>query len=215
MYVLATRSAGKLRELRMLFARYEMDVTDLVTLGVPETPDEDGIESYDTFEENALAKAAHFHAVTGLAAFADDSGLVVPVLGGAPGVRSRRWGARPGVEGSALDSANNARLLAELRRARAELPAAAEYVCAAAFVSEGRSVVRVGRTAGVIVAEGRGRGGFGYDPYFESAELGVTFGEAPPGAKLSVSHRRRAFEELLDALGVGVRVGGGGRSSLT
>jgi len=199
-YLLATRNPGKLRELRALFARSALDVTDLATVGVPDTPDEERIESYGTFEENALAKAQHFHSVTGLATFADDSGLSVPALGGAPGVRSRRWAERPDLEGAQLDAANNAKLLTELRRAGVPVPTAAEFVCAAAFVDDSRALVRVGRAAGHVVVPPRGMGGFGYDPYFESAELGATYGEAAPGAKLSVSHRARAFAALIAAL---------------
>lgn len=200
MYLLATRNAGKLRELRTLFARHGLDVTDLATIGVPETPDEEAIESYETFEENALAKAQHFHSVTGLPTFADDSGLVVHALGGAPGVRSRRWSGRGDLSGAALDAANNATLLHELRRQRVPVPAAAEFVCAAAFVDDRRTLVRVGRTAGRVVIPPRGDGGFGYDSYFESEELGRTFGEAPAGVKVGMSHRARGFGALLDAL---------------
>lgn len=202
MYLIATRSRGKLRELRALFSRYRLDITDLLALGVAETADEEHLESYDTFEENALAKAQYFHQATGLPTFADDSGLVVDALGGRPGVRSRRWSGRSDLTGPALDEANNALLAAELRRSGAAHPWSAAYVCAAAFVDDRRTLVRTGRTVGRIVLPPRGGGGFGYDPYFESADLGATFGEAPAGAKLSVSHRGRAFGELLAKLAV-------------
>lgn len=199
-YLLASRSAGKLQELRALLAQAGIAVTDLDALGVPELSGEDEVESYATFEENALAKARHFHALTGFPTFADDSGLVVAGLGGRPGVRSKRWSGRPDLSGEALDAANSAMLLSELVRAGVSVPAAAEYVCAAAFVGDEWETVRMGRTAGCIICPPRGEGGFGYDPYFESAELGVTFAEARADSKLRVSHRGRAFRALLSSV---------------
>ncbi|HEY8310170.1 MAG TPA: non-canonical purine NTP pyrophosphatase, partial [Gemmatimonadaceae bacterium] len=115
-YLVATRNPGKLRELRDIFAQYHIPITDLTEVGVPETPDEDSIESWDTFEENALAKAQYFHRRTGLPTFADDSGLAVHALGGAPGVRSKRLSGRTDLTGRSLDAANNATLLSQLRR---------------------------------------------------------------------------------------------------
>lgn len=199
-YLLASRSAGKLAELRALLAQAGIEVTDLDVLGVPELSWEDNVESYDTFEENALAKARHFHALTGFPTFADDSGLVVAGLGGRPGVRSKRWSGRPDLSGEALDAANSGMLLSELARAGVRIPAAAAYVCAAAFVGAGHEWVSLGRTCGRIVLPPRGEGGFGYDPYFESADLGLTFAEAGADAKLRVSHRGRAFRALLSSV---------------
>lgn len=166
---------------------------------VPATADEDSIESWDTFEENALAKAQYFHHRTGLPTFADDSGLSVAALAGRPGVRSKRWSGRSDLSGLALDTANNVALIAELRR-RFAFPAAAEFVCAAAFADDSRTLVRTGRTEGEIVAEPRGAGGFGYDAHFVSADLRQTFAEAGLADKLKVSHRARAFTSLLSAL---------------
>ena len=133
---------------------------------------------------------------------ADDSGLEVIALGGRPGVRSKRWSGRSDLEGQVLDDANNAKLLEELadvddRRAR--------YVCAAAFVDRWGELVSRGTTDGQVLRAPRGCGGFGYDPYFFSAELGMTFGEASPEAKERVSHRGRAFRALLAALAQGGR----------
>ena len=113
--LLATRSEGKLRELRPLFAAAGMQVRDLREAQVGETADEDAVEAFDTFAENALAKARYFHALTGLPTVADDSGLEVEVLQGQPGVRSKRWSWRPDLTGQALDDANNAKLLEALR----------------------------------------------------------------------------------------------------
>lgn len=105
--VLATRSGGKLRELRPLFRAHGIEVVDLLEMGVPETVEEDALEVFETFEENALAKAGYFFRRTGLPAFADDSGLEMAVLHGGPGVRSKRWSGRTDLGGQALDDANN------------------------------------------------------------------------------------------------------------
>jgi XTP/dITP diphosphohydrolase len=199
-YLVATRNPGKLRELRNIFAAHDLRVTDLNEAGVVETEDEESIESWETFEENALAKAQYFQTRTGLPTFADDSGLAVAALGGRPGVRSKRLSGRTDLSGRSLDAANNATLLAELRRQHTAMPAAAEFVCAAAFADARVSVVRVGSTPGTIVQQPRGFSGFGYDPHFVSDELQQTFGEASDGDKERVGHRGRAFRSLLDAL---------------
>ena len=199
-YLIATRNDGKLRELREIFAVHGMQITDLTEAGVPEASDEDSIESWETFEENALAKAQYFHRRTGLPTFADDSGLTVDALDGRPGVRSKRLSGRTDLSGRSLDAANNATLLGQLRRMNA-LPAPASFVCAAAFADADRAVVRTGTTEGVIVPQPRGFSGFGYDPHFVSQELQQTFGEAAEEAKFRVGHRGRAFRSLLGALG--------------
>ena len=194
--LIATRSAGKLRELRELFARAGLSVIDLEEAGVPERDEEENLETADTFEGNALAKAHYFARVTGRAVVADDSGLEVAALGGRPGVRSKRWSGRTDLSGESLDGANNARLLEELRgRTSRE----ARYVCVAAFVDGDVALTSRGTTSGVILEEPRG-GGFGYDPYFLSDELGETFGEATVEEKERVSHRGRAFRALVSAL---------------
>jgi len=209
--LLATRSAGKLRELRPLFDSLGVAVMDLDELGLPHDADEDAIEHFDTFEANALAKARYFYEVSGgIATVADDSGLEVFGLGGAPGVHSKRWhgaaaqrqgGAVPGestADRQDVDAANNEMLVhavADLTDRRAR------YVCAAAYSGVGGSeLVQRGEVTGVIVTDPRGRGGFGYDPYFLSDELGRTFGEATPEDKARVSHRARAFRALLQAI---------------
>lgn len=198
--LLATRSQGKLRELRPLFERAGFTVVDLDTWGLPEEPEEAGLERFETFEENALAKARHFYEVSGgIAAVADDSGLEVAALGGRPGVRSKRFSGRSDLSGRALDDANNAALLAELDGTR-EGDRGARFVCAAAFVGLDGDIVRRGETEGRILETPRGRGGFGYDPYFLSDELGRTFGEASTEAKEGVSHRGRAMRALIEAL---------------
>jgi XTP/dITP diphosphohydrolase len=195
--VLATRSAGKLRELRPLFAGRGIDVIDLAEAGIRETAEEDTLEAFGTFEENALAKARFFNHRTGKPTIADDSGIAVVALAGHPGVLSKRWSGRTDLHGQALDDENNRLLLARLADA---VDRRASYVCAAAYVDERGELVARGEVHGRIVAEPRGDGGFGYDPYFLSDELGRTFGEASREEKEGVSHRGRAFRALLDEL---------------
>jgi XTP/dITP diphosphohydrolase len=191
--LLATRSEGKLRELRPLLEPLGVQLIDLAEAGIPDAGDE-RLEMGDTFEANALSKARHyFEASGGIPTVADDSGIEVAALDGAPGVASKRWSGRADLSGQALDDANNAALVAALagredRRAR--------YVCVATFVDAAGELVERGETTGVILDEPRGNGGFGYDPYFLSDDLGVTFGEAPPAEKHRVSHRGRAFRAL-------------------
>ncbi len=202
--LLATRSAGKLRELRPLFDALRVPVMDLDELGLPYEADEDAIEQFATFEENALAKARYFYEVSGgIATVADDSGLEIAALGGAPGVRSKRWASDRGAgvqttdDAGAIDAANNAQLV----RAMADKSdRSARYVCAAAYAGLGREIVERGEVVGEIVTPPRGTQGFGYDPYFLAGELGRTFGEAAVHEKAAVSHRARAFGALLAAI---------------
>ena len=196
--LLATRSAGKLRELEPLFAAAGYDVRSLADAGIVESEDEEAVEQFETFEENALAKARFFFRQWNGPVIADDSGLAVQALDQAPGVRSKRWSGRGDLSGVALDEANNAMLRERLRDV---VDRRARYVCAAAFVDGTREVVRIGETAGRMVDVPAGSEGFGYDPYFLSDELGVTFGVASREAKEMVSHRGRAFRMLIEALG--------------
>jgi XTP/dITP diphosphohydrolase len=190
--LIATRNPGKLRELKPLFAAVGYPVTDLREFVLEPDDGEADIEKYDSFEANALAKARYFYEISGgVATVADDSGLEVPALGGAPGVRSRRFSA----EGT--DAANNAKLISLMADVSDK---AARFVCAAAYVGLGTEMVRLGATHGVIVDPPRGANGFGYDPLFESVELGKTFGEATLAEKAGISHRARAFAALLAAL---------------
>jgi len=195
--LLATRSEGKLRELRPLFGAAGIRVLDIREAQVRESADEDLVEAFDTFAENAVAKARYFQVLTGLPTIADDSGLEVEALEGKPGVRSKRFSGRADLTGQPLDDANNARLLDSLRTV--ERPRA-RYVCAAAYFDNTREEVVLGETAGTIIRDARGREGFGYDPYFLSDELGATFGESSREAKERVSHRGRAFRALLERL---------------
>jgi len=198
--LVATRNSAKLRELMPWFATAGISIETLDDAGVLATSDEDDLEVFDTFERNALAKARWFFAQSGgRVVVAEDSGLAVDALDGAPGVRSKRWLGRPDLSGQALDAANNAQLLKRLGGVPA--PARrARYVCAAACVWPHGEVVFRGETVGLITMEPRGANGFGYDPYFWSKDLGMTFAEADLGAKTRVSHRGRAFMALLAAL---------------
>jgi XTP/dITP diphosphohydrolase len=199
--LLATRSAGKLRELAPMLAAHGWAVVDLDTAGIDERPDEeDALEAAATFAENALAKGRYFHARSGLPTLADDSGLEVEALGGGPGVRSKRWSERPGLSGVALDAANSARLLSALAGA---VSRAARYVCAAAWVDASGEAVALGVTGGRILEVAEGAGGFGYDPLFFSDELGASFGVVSSAEKARVSHRARAVQAVLRIVGAG------------
>jgi len=167
----------------------------LAAAGIPQVPDEDAIECHDTFEQNALAKARWFSVRSGgRVVLADDSGLSVDALGGSPGVRSKRWAAAPGLAGIALDAANNMRLVREMT---AVANRTARYVCVAAIAGPGVELAARGECAGYILEAPSGTGGFGYDPYFFSDELGESFGTATIGAKERVSHRGRAVRAVL------------------
>ena len=198
--VVATRNRGKLYELRALFDGTGVDVIDLAEaearLGYP-LPDT--VEDAPTFAGNAAKKARAIAAATGWPALADDSGLEVDALGGAPGVYSARYAGAHGDDG-----ANNAKLVAAL----AAVPAArrtAQFRCALAVADPagllGADVITAdGTVAGVILEAPRGAGGFGYDPLFLCPELGQTFAEAGVDAKSAVSHRGRALAALLPGL---------------
>jgi XTP/dITP diphosphohydrolase len=195
--LVATRNPGKLRELHGILATAGLAGITLDEAGIPESADEDTLECHDTFEENALAKARWFARISGMPTIADDSGLCVNALGGAPGVWSKRFSGRIDLTGQALDDANNAKLQAELRD---HADRSAKYVCAAAYADGTVDLVALGETPGEIVESPSGGNGFGYDPWFLSSELGVTFGDATTEAKEVVSHRGRAFRALVGAL---------------
>lgn len=197
--VLASRSEGKLRELRSLCTSAGVIAEDLASLGVVPALAEDDLEAYDTFEENAVAKGRYFASLLGgRIVIAEDSGLEVAALGGAPGVRSKRWaGLSERLAGAALDDANSAALA---RTLEGVADRSARYVCVAACVREGVALTARGECTGRMLAAPRGADGFGYDPWFESDELGKTFAEATREEKSSVSHRGRAVRALLAAM---------------
>ena len=204
-YLLATRSAGKLRELREIFAELGLEITDVSSLGIPENAAEEQLECYETFEENALAKVRYFFEISGgLPTFGDDSGICVDVLGGAPGVYSKRWSAREDLDREALDTANNAKLVARMAAARRNnetgFTDSARYVCVAAFRDAAGEEMRRGEIEGHVLEKPKGSAGFGYDPYFYAPDLGGTFAESSVQNTARNSHRGRAFRALLSAL---------------
>ncbi|HOA84603.1 MAG TPA: RdgB/HAM1 family non-canonical purine NTP pyrophosphatase [Bacillota bacterium] len=196
--VLATRNKNKMCEFEALLAEHieGIELLSLDDVGiVGETP-----ETGTTFEENAMIKARAAAAESGYLSIADDSGLVVPALGGEPGVRSARYA---GCEGSPAerDRANNALLLKNMAGIKDRY---AEFVCCIACAypkggGEGDFVV-TGRVSGEILCEPRGSGGFGYDPLFWYDELGKTFAELSPEEKNKVSHRAVAVMALAEKL---------------
>lgn len=186
--VLATGNQGKLREMQQMLAPLGFEVTAQSDFGVPEA-DETGL----SFIENALIKARNAARHTGLPAIADDSGLSVDVLGGAPGIYSARYaGAGAG------DAANNAKLLAELA-ARGERNARARFLCVLAFMRHAGDPVPViaqGSWEGIILDAPRGAGGFGYDPLFYVPSDNCSSAELPPERKNALSHRGQAMRTL-------------------
>jgi len=204
-YLLATRSEGKLKELREIFSDFGLHVVDLSTLEIPKSATEENLEAFETFEENALAKARFFfEASGGIPTFGDDSGMCVDALDGEPGVYSKRWSGRGDLTGDALDAANNEKLVKRMQQAREQEGShfrdAARYVAVAAFKDLRGEAMRRGEIEGRVLEMPRGNRGFGYDPYFEAAELGGTFAESTIQRTASVSHRARAFRTLLSAL---------------
>ncbi len=187
-WVLASGNSGKLRELQALLVGCGIEVVPQGKLGV-ESPEETGA----TFIENALLKARHAAAATGLTAIADDSGLAVAALGGAPGIRSARYA------GPAADSAANVRKLLE---ALAEVPdglRGARFHCSIVVLSSAEDPVPLVSQAewcGEITRRPRGAGGFGYDPVFFDPELGATAAELDAAVKNRVSHRGKALRAL-------------------
>jgi XTP/dITP diphosphohydrolase len=183
--VVATTNRGKLLELQQILGGRGVEVGGLI-----ESAPEEEIETGSTFEENALLKARYYHSMTGMPTVADDSGLEVFALGGAPGVYSSRY-AGP----AATDADRVAKLLDEMRGVPADRRGA-RFVCAAAMVWPGGERVFMGEAQGVILDSPRGEGGFGYDPVFYYAPLGKTFAELTAGEKARVSHRGLALARL-------------------
>lgn len=199
-YLAATRSAGKQREIRRILGPAGLEAVFPDEIGLDELPAEAALESGDSFESNARRKAEYFARLSSLPTFADDSGLEVFALGGAPGVHSRRWAGISGTDRE-VDDANNAELIRRLAGAP-ESKRLARYRCVLVFLRTASAVPTIcqGDCTGRILEAPRGTGGFGYDPYFLSDELGKTFGEATAEEKDAVSHRGRALRALGHAL---------------
>ena len=191
--VLASNNAGKLREFAALFETVGIELIPQGRLNVPEAE-----EPHPTFVENALTKARHAATLTGLPALADDSGLCVVALRGAPGVYSARYAQRAGGEKS--DAANNAHLVEQLA---AESDRRAYYYCVLALVrhaDDPEPLIAEGRWHGEVLDAPRGANGFGYDPYFFLPTLGATAAELEPAVKNATSHRAIALRHLLARL---------------
>ena len=201
--LVSTRSPGKTREIRELFTGLPFQVVFPDEIGLERLPDEDELEETDTYTGNAVAKARHFAGRSGLPTVADDSGLEVDALGGAPGVRSARYAMQQArVEpGQSVDDANNALLLTQLT-GMPEQQRTARYRCVIAYLpAPGDAPEIVEATCeGRVLPEPRGTGGFGYDPLFFSVDLQRGFGEVPSATKHRVSHRGRAFRALIEVL---------------
>jgi XTP/dITP diphosphohydrolase len=198
--LVATRSAGKQREFRRVLEPAGLEIVFPDDVGAWEDGTEELLEVGETFEVNARRKAEYFARRTGLPTVADDSGLEVVALGGAPGVRSRRWAGAAGTAAE-TDAANNAELLRRLAGAP-EARRRARYRCVLVLLRAPGAVPEVfdGSCAGLFRAAPAGAGGFGYDPLFRSDDLEKTFGEATSEEKDRVSHRGRALRALAAAL---------------
>lgn len=196
--LVATRSAGKAREIRELFAGLPFEVFFPPEHGLERRPEEQDLERASTYAANAVAKARYFAERSGVPTCADDSGLEVDALGGAPGVHSARFAETSGPE---ADQANNAKLLELLAGVPPERRTA-RYRCVVAYLETATGAPEIVEATcdGSILVEPRGTGGFGYDPLFFSTDLQMSFGEAPPPAKHRVSHRGRAFRALIEVL---------------
>ena len=189
---IATSNRGKLRDF-VAAAQGLLEILPLPNFSSLPAVEEDGA----TFEENARKKAEYYsRAVPGEIVLADDSGLEVDALGGAPGIHSARY-ATPDKSENASDAANNARLKRELATIPDE-KRTARFVCVTAAARDGKTLATFrGEASGVILHESLGTGGFGYDPLFYFAELKKTFGELAAEEKAAVSHRGKAFRGFL------------------
>ncbi len=188
--VLASNNSGKLAEFAQLLAPLGFHLKPQGDLNIPEAE-----EPFGTFVENALAKARHASQLSGLAALADDSGICVPALGGAPGVQSARYAGEP-----RSDAANNAKLVREIAQYNDK---SAYYYCVLVVVrhaADPQPIIADGVWHGSLIEQPRGQGGFGYDPHFFLPRLGKTAAELSAEEKNSVSHRGQALRALINKL---------------
>ncbi len=188
--VLASNNQGKLKEFFQILAPLGIDLHSQAEFAVPDTP-----EPYFTFLENALCKARHAARLTGLPAIADDSGICVNALAGAPGVLSARYAGD-----AKSDESNNAKLVAELAN---HADKSAYYYCVLVYLRsehDPQPIIADGRWFGQIIATPRGEGGFGYDPHFYLPEFAKTVAELDASDKNRLSHRALALQDLLKKL---------------
>ncbi|WP_310447844.1 RdgB/HAM1 family non-canonical purine NTP pyrophosphatase [Thiobacillus sp.] len=195
--VIASGNAGKLREIARILAPLDIQAVPQSEFDVPDCP-----EPHITFVENCLAKARHASAHSGLPALADDSGICVEALGGAPGVFSARYAGEP-----KSDQRNNEKLIAALA---GETNRRAHYTCVMVYVrhpDDPEPVIAEGRWHGEIIDTPRGANGFGYDPYFLVPQFGKTGAELDEDTKNDISHRGQALRDLVDKLRQLKRIG--------
>lgn len=188
--ILASNNAGKLREFSEILAPIGFELHPQGEFNVPEAE-----EPFATFVENALAKARHASRLTGLPALADDSGVCVNALGGAPGVWSARFAGEP-----KSDARNNEKVIADLAQ---HADKSAYYYCVLVYVrhaDDPQPVIADGAWHGEIIAQARGSNGFGYDPHFLVPSLGKTAAEMSPAEKHAISHRGQALRTLVEKL---------------
>jgi XTP/dITP diphosphohydrolase len=188
--VLASNNQGKLAELQTLFAPLGMTLVRQSELNIPEAE-----EPFRTFVENALAKARHASRLSGLPALADDAGLCVDAFGGQPGVDTAYYATRFGYEKS--DDNNVTALLEQMRGLTQRRAAMVSTLVALRSAEDPEPLIAVGRVAGEIATERRGRNGFGFDPVMFIPEFGKTFAELPVEVKNAHSHRGRAVQQML------------------
>lgn len=196
--LIASGNKGKVKEIRELLAGYPVSIVSTADFDVVE-PEETG----KTFIDNAILKAEYYGKATGLPALADDSGLAVDMLGGAPGIYSARWA------GENKDFSVAFKRLQDETKAK-QLPAGtikAHFVCALAlWWPDGHCETVEGKVFGTLTFPPRGEQGFGYDPIFIADGQTLTFGEMPAGQKHAISHRADAFRKLVKACFVGEKV---------
>ena len=195
--VIASGNAGKLREIARILAPLDIEAVPQSEFNVPDCP-----EPHVTFVENCLAKARHASAHSGLPALADDSGICVEALGGAPGVQSARYAGEP-----RSDASNNDKLIAALAN---ETNRRAHYTCVMVYVrhpDDPEPVIAEGRWHGEIIDIPRGENGFGYDPYFLVPEFDKTGAELDEDTKNAISHRGQALRDLVEKLKQLKRIG--------
>ncbi len=188
--VIASNNAGKLKEIQKILLPFDIEAVSQANLGVTETD-----EPFETFVENALAKARNASRSTKLPSLADDSGICVSALGGAPGVHSARYAGEP-----KSDERNNQKLTQLLK---AHVDRRAYYYCAIVLIrhaDDPQPIIVDGSWHGEIVQTPRGEGGFGYDPYFFLPDLNMTAAELPMEQKNAISHRGKALRKLGELL---------------
>ena len=191
--VIASHNQGKVREIQELLAPLGMEVISAGDLNLPE-PVEDG----ETFIDNSIIKSLAAAKASGLPAMADDSGLAVNILGGAPGIYSARWAGPKKDFSKAMQKIQDA--IEEYDTIEAKADRSASFICALSLAwPDGHTEVFEGKVSGQMVWPARGSSGFGYDPTFQPDGYDITFGEMDPAEKHEISHRADAFKQLVNA----------------